>query len=713
MRNPYGVGDGLAAPPSLGIHTPGVAPLSSGSGSSSPSPELIPSTSGVPNPFANRTVTSPIPSQGNNNNAGMNSINWESHKSPVPQQIGSSCAPMPVQVPNPFQPIKQPTNGLPIASGIRFPAYSGAALQQQQQQQGMTLSPPQQQPLAACSPNNENANPGETASASPESKGGLNNRRQKRLERNRESARLSRRRRKQYLEVLEERVKNLSVEMDKGRRHHVAVSVDILKQKKCQLLMDPSATLTDVENVAASRELRVAATFLTQQLSSLSMSPHIKFLLWLSMQNDVFFRGGRASSERLSAARIGERMLSSGNDRVPPSHGMWPLFCNEVGLSYDQEEKVRAFQKALLLSNEGWLQRHAASASCLLMQSTHDTVQALAHNIGLRQKAVVHDCLTLEQKRKFLVWSDQNSARIARASKGAENTARIDGNDGYKLSEEHHDAANMYILNNRMQNIVSTLSTPDILVNKATLRRFSRRPSFESLGSCMAMEKKEEEGLSRESSFASTGSLKRSASELSVSEEERVQIHCIPPEEAEATAKPAIEAALGFVKELIPVPPSPVVAVSSAVKPVFSMPPPPPKTHQHYAVAGASHQPLPSPLPVSQQPNTVQQIYPSQGAPMMSQHYSPNQVMSQQSAPAPMHHHHHHGQQYQSQHVYTNQSEPSPYPVIPSFLPPHLNVVPEDGFLPNGNGAEDFLFDLAEDWAIGEGFDDMNILSRE
>ena len=159
--------------------------------------------------------------------------------------------------------------------------------------------------------NNENANPGDTSAGnSPESatKGGLNNRRQKRLERNRESARLSRRRRKQYLEVLEERVKNLSVEMDKGRRQHVAVSVDTLLQQKRQVLGDPSADLTDVENVSNSRELRVAATFLTQQLSSLSLAPHIKFLLWLSMQNDSFFRGGRASSERLSAARIGERV---------------------------------------------------------------------------------------------------------------------------------------------------------------------------------------------------------------------------------------------------------------------------------------------------------------------------------------------------------------------------------------------------------------------
>jgi hypothetical protein len=73
--------------------------------------------------------------------------------------------------------------------------------------------------------------------------------------------------------------------------------------------------------------------------------------------------------------------------------------------------------------------------------------------------------------------------------------------------------------------------------------------------------------------------------------------------------------------------------------------------------------------------------------------------MSQQSAPAPMHHHHHHGQQYQSQHVYTNQSEPSPYPVIPSFLPPSLNVVPEHFQI---EMVPELLFDLAEDWAIGE-----------
>eukprot|EP00580_Thalassiosira_gravida_P012415 CAMPEP_0201647524 /NCGR_PEP_ID=MMETSP0493-20130528/35945_1 /ASSEMBLY_ACC=CAM_ASM_000838 /TAXON_ID=420259 /ORGANISM="Thalassiosira gravida, Strain GMp14c1" /LENGTH=84 /DNA_ID=CAMNT_0048122949 /DNA_START=17 /DNA_END=268 /DNA_ORIENTATION=+ len=49
--------------------------------------------------------------------------------------------------------------------------------------------------------------------------------RQKRLERNRESARASRRRRKHYLEELELKVSNMSLEMDRGRMSHACMAV--------------------------------------------------------------------------------------------------------------------------------------------------------------------------------------------------------------------------------------------------------------------------------------------------------------------------------------------------------------------------------------------------------------------------------------------------------------------------------------------------------
>ena len=66
--------------------------------------------------------------------------------------------------------------------------------------------------------------------------GNLNVRRQKRLERNRKSTRLSRR--KQYLEVLEERVTFLSEEMDRGRREHVLNAVRNYNTLRAEVLKD-------------------------------------------------------------------------------------------------------------------------------------------------------------------------------------------------------------------------------------------------------------------------------------------------------------------------------------------------------------------------------------------------------------------------------------------------------------------------------------------
>lgn len=140
-------------------------------------------------------------------------------------------------------------------------------------------------------------------------------RRQKRLERNRESARLSRRRRKQYLGVLEDRVKQLSIETDQGRRDHAARAIQTILEKRQNIVRNNPALCSlselDVPLNRTSSELLVLSTFCMQQLKSLSLPPHSKFILWLTLQGDTYFRGGRASSERLSAARIGERVSAS------------------------------------------------------------------------------------------------------------------------------------------------------------------------------------------------------------------------------------------------------------------------------------------------------------------------------------------------------------------------------------------------------------------
>lgn len=137
------------------------------------------------------------------------------------------------------------------------------------------------------------------------------NRRQKRLQRNRESARLSRRRRKQYLEVLEERVDKLSEGLDRARRQHIAEAVTTMRKKRIELILQGNpvnVSLLETNLARTSEELMVSTTFQSQQLQSFSTPPSMQFILWLTLQTDAYFRGGRAASERLSAARIGERV---------------------------------------------------------------------------------------------------------------------------------------------------------------------------------------------------------------------------------------------------------------------------------------------------------------------------------------------------------------------------------------------------------------------
>ena len=129
----------------------------------------------------------------------------------------------------------------------------------------------------------------------------------KRLERNRESARLSRRRRKQFLEVLEARVNQLSSDLDRMRRAHVQQALPAIAGQRLQQIA-LGQTPAEPRLSRTSNEMMIVTSFWAQQLKSFAMPPSTQFVLWLTLQNDHYFRGGRAASERLSAARIGERV---------------------------------------------------------------------------------------------------------------------------------------------------------------------------------------------------------------------------------------------------------------------------------------------------------------------------------------------------------------------------------------------------------------------
>jgi len=581
----------------------------------------------------------------------------------------------------------------------------------------------------------------------------LNQRRQKRLERNRESARLSRRRRKQYLEVLEERVTNLSQEMDRGRREHVVAGVKTVREKRRDKLMEvernlnvsfsglsvslsPSvapasipaleqnARLLDTSLSRTSDELRIAATFQKEQLKSFSNDATKKFVLWLTLQNDTYFRGGRAPSERLSAARIGERMLHSGNDRVTPANGMWPLFCNEVGLSYDQEEKVRSFQRSLLSNEQTWLHRHTGNALNCSLESAHTSVLTINDVVRQRERSVL-DVLTLEQRVKFQAWAAARAERIGRVANKTLSQIKESDNEDSKVpqtSPNLHDAANLYISNYRFQNVCERFPAPQQSVPPNYLKKLSRRPSFESLGitSSSSLSKAGEGGdakLSRDLSHSSTGSLKRAASELSMSNTDSVDGDDSAASPASLTAEAAQAAAANFV--------------SLALNPVRDIIPPP-RAQAEYIVSAPAAQhvqiqhlqqlPVHRPQPIQQlqaiqQPQPVHQPQYSQKTHYVQVQQAPKQAAYvpeavpsavYQPSPVPLH-------TFsvatpapqapvQSQQAQSGDTNPTDSNAVPSVM----NIVPEEGYLNtvSGQGTDEFLFDLTEeDWAIGGGFD--------
>ena len=56
---------------------------------------------------------------------------------------------------------------------------------------------------------------------------------------------------------------------------------------------------------------------------------------------------------------------------------MWPLLCNDTGLSYDQEEKVRAYQRSTLQDQQSWMDRHAVGAITNNIETTYNVLKGL------------------------------------------------------------------------------------------------------------------------------------------------------------------------------------------------------------------------------------------------------------------------------------------------------------------------------------------------
>ena len=194
--------------------------------------------------------------------------------------------------------------------------------------------------------------------------------RAKRLERNRESARRSRRKKKERLTTLEEKVSNLYQRIEKERMIQINAMDDALKDDMAD---NVSAMRTIVihtpeheqkeklirflHSTGMNSEVRRAVLhFQYPTLKQTILPPYHKFILWMTLRPEKFFTHAREShviqdtkkarppAGKLSSKQIGEEL--TGTDKANQTANavdesrMWPLFCFEMSVSVDQEEKM-------------------------------------------------------------------------------------------------------------------------------------------------------------------------------------------------------------------------------------------------------------------------------------------------------------------------------------------------------------------------------------
>uniref|UniRef100_A0A6U3RW20 BZIP domain-containing protein n=1 Tax=Ditylum brightwellii TaxID=49249 RepID=A0A6U3RW20_9STRA len=302
--------------------------------------------------------------------------------------------------------------------------------------------------------------------AAPQGPGESEERRQRRLARNRESARLSRRRKKEHLANLGDRVEKLHNQIESVRRERMERMEMSLKKNRRdgirQLLnvkkddQTSSATTNDramelmnklaliLRETAPNCPVRKASIhFQYNTLKQTLLPQYYKYLLWLTTRQPDYFLAGKESrpkntaksSGRVSSKQIGEELTTTfktSKETPPNKHAksksssvptgilscrsdqaskLWPLFCYELSVSVDQEERFllahkRAQEKENFANDRAQIEVAATLTSNLktgmLFQSDMAT-----H----RSETCLFQILTPTQVCGFLRWFANNRER--------------------------------------------------------------------------------------------------------------------------------------------------------------------------------------------------------------------------------------------------------------------------------------------------------------
>ncbi|KAJ0401350.1 hypothetical protein ATCC90586_001767 [Pythium insidiosum] len=249
--------------------------------------------------------------------------------------------------------------------------------------------------------------------------------RQRRLARNRESARQSRRRKKQYLELLEEKVSQLTESIDATRATHLDRADEALNAVRTEILAtlseDLKSSTTDAEVSEKIRrgvqliqerygpnslERNAVKDYNFRQLDNLLLPPYCRFLLWLSIQDDTFYDEANGINAKAGA--------DSGEKKKTPSvvkkDTLWQTLIGDLALTYEQDEKLKSLYKSGD-SKSSKSERRRVALAVTYLSKLKASLEKRAREVQT-QTDMIHSILTPEQSLNYLRWVDMNQERL-------------------------------------------------------------------------------------------------------------------------------------------------------------------------------------------------------------------------------------------------------------------------------------------------------------
>lgn len=275
--------------------------------------------------------------------------------------------------------------------------------------------------------------------------------RQKRLARNRESARQSRRRKKELLLNLRNQVSRLHSDIEyirKGKmetmEHDMMVDKlrilnELFLDQKCngQSVSGVETFVSVVRNSVPNIAERKAAIEFQYKALRKAILPHYRqLILALSLKDRSFFIDAKEqkiktqkTTGRVSSKQVGEdisksqadkdskddsggkgNLSCSGNDKSL----FWPLLCYELSIGIDQEEKLLQAFDHLRLNHEVEESRRKIASSVSVVSSLQQSLLVHCNSVANQNKTALLQILTPNQAIRFLDWFLRNRDRCAR-----------------------------------------------------------------------------------------------------------------------------------------------------------------------------------------------------------------------------------------------------------------------------------------------------------